>query len=328
MRKAIVLFCCAVLAALFSGCSDYNELNMQEIVSGVGIDITENGVTVSVQTSGTGEDEEAFVYVSDGRSFFDAVRRISESSGKKLYWGHCRIAVLSENSLPQALGEICDTVFRSQDVFPDISALCASGSTAQKIIESPSGKNSSETIYDTLANAENSRRFISAPLWKIMRDGTEHGACMIPCITLSEDGGFTVSGGAVIFGEGRTSKLSADEVLAFSLISENGAGGYLPTLNVGGNSSVSLEILENDAKKKIKDGALTIEQKCVLAPGELLGRAENKAIAAAAEEHIKSEAEKLLKRAEKEGFSEIFGVGSFNSASVSCRAVISNVRGD
>lgn len=332
MKKAVGIVICTALFMLLSGCFDYNELNMQEIVSGVGIDVSEEKVTVSVQTAGTDKESDSRIYVSEGGSFFDAVRAISESAGKKLYWGHCRVAVLSEKALPRALGEICDAVFRSQDVFPDISVLCAVGSTAEDVISSsPSGRGSAEIIYDTLANAENSRRFKDTTVWEIMRDGAEYGVCMLPCVSVTKNGdekSLKIAGGAVVFGESKTEILSGGEVLALSLLCENGAGGYLPPLETGDNGKASLEILENDVKREVSGERLKAEIKCVLAPGELLGRPDNSQISAAAEEYIKTTAEKLVSRAEESGFQKILKVREeFSGADISCRAVISNVRG-
>ena len=336
MRVARLFFCTAVLIFLF-GCFDYNELNMQELVSGVGIDADGNGVNVIVQCAATSgeESEKGAVYKASGKSFFDAVRNITGNSGKKLYWGHARTAIIG-NGAYRRIDEILDTVLRAQDVYLDIAPVIAKNASAEAVMsaETENGRDASENIFNTFANEKNSRRWKSLRVWQILREHEKNGVYILPTVEVTE-GKTTVSGGAVIRDGKVTGFLSGDEMLILSLLTEKGAGGYLPPIDAG-DGQVSFEILANDVKKRYSEGRLIIEQNCVLSPAEVRGDITEEQMQQMSKKKLESDIRKLLDKIKADGLGDILGIVSDkgkledilkSEADIKCDVRISNILG-
>ena len=265
MRQLKVIF--SVLCIfLLCGCWDYNELNMQELVLGVGIDETPFGISVTVQTAGR-DGEESAVYVTEGEGFFDAVRNATSHIGKKLYWGHCRIIIFGESAAESRIGEVLDVLERSQDIYMNISVASARGCTAGEIISAKlEGKNSVEGIFDTLSNEGNSKRFRDVRIWELMREKSLSDAYVLPTIEIS-DKMVSVGGGAVINNDSLKGFLNDEEMLLYVLMTESGAGGYMPPLTMPSGEHISLEILKNDAKLDLRNGTAEIGARVVVSIG-------------------------------------------------------------
>ena len=336
MRVARLFFCTAVLLLLF-GCFDYNELNMQELVSGVGIDADGDGVSVIVQCAATSgeESEKGAVYKASGKSFFDAVRNITGASGKKLYWGHARTVIIGSGAYGR-IDEILDTVLRAQDVYLDIAPVIAKNTSAEAVMsaETENGRDASENIFNTFANEKNSRRWKSRRVWQILREHEKNGVYILPTVEVTEKKP-TVSGGAVIRDGKVTGFLSGDEMLTFSLLTEKGAGGYLPPIELG-EGQVSFEILANDVKKRYSENALKIEQSCVLSPAEVRGDITEEQMQRMAKEKLEGDMRKLLDKIKAEGLGDILGIVSDKGklpdalgakADIRCDVRISNILG-
>ena len=153
--RFIKLLCTVCLLLTLVGCFDYNELNMQEIVNGVGIDSGEEGVRVNVVCAPTGgiDDKEGARYTAEGGSFFEAVRALGSRADKKLYWGHTSCILIGEDAA-RYTDEILDTVLRVQDVYLDIAPVIVRGSRAEELIDTaqPGGRDVFESISDMFRN--------------------------------------------------------------------------------------------------------------------------------------------------------------------------------
>ncbi|MBQ8004105.1 MAG: hypothetical protein IJ299_03345 [Oscillospiraceae bacterium] len=327
--RVLRLLCLAGLLMSLCGCFDYNELNMQEMVSGAGIDAAENGVRVSVVCAPTGgiEDKEGKRYTSDGGSFFEAVRELSGFADKKLYWGHARCLLIGEDAA-YLTDEILNTVLRVQDVYLDIAPVIVKGASAEELIKAtpPGGSDVFESISDMLANEANSRRFFAKRVWEILRERENSGEYILPTAALSE-GKVHLSGGAVMKDGNIKGFLDGEQMLLLSLMTENGAGGYLPTLGLPNGGHASFEILSNDIKRE-KDGDKTeLRVKCVLSPASVQGDGKKEDMEQIASKYLDNGFSKLIAYSEKNGFGDIFGADGKNLV-VKCEVTVSDILGN
>ncbi len=309
MRILKILFPVLCLL-LLTGCWDYNELNMQELVLGVGIDTKKDGVTVTIQTAGEG-DAAGAVYMTEGAGFFDAVRNATSSVGKKLYWGHCRLLVLGEGAAEKEIPEVLDVLRRSQDVYMNISASVARGSSAEEIIsaKTKSGGAAAETVYDMFSNAANSKRFFDVQIWEMLRSESESHAYVLPTISL-QDGEVRVGGGAVIKDGALAGFLDDEQMLLYTLMTKSGAGGYLPQLVTGSGDRVSFEILKNDVERRTEDGKEKIKCRMVVSIGSIGSRdaGSDTEIRDTCARYLRDKGREVLKYAWDAGFADILGV--------------------
>lgn len=326
--RFIKLFCLAGLILMLSGCFDYNELNMQEIVNGVGIDSAESGVRVNVVCAPTGgiDDNEGAKYTAEGGSFFDAVRELGGRADKKLYWGHTSCILISEDAA-RYIDEILDTVLRVQDVYLDIAPVIVRGSRAEELIDTapPGGSDVFESISDMFANEENSRRFFAKRVWQIFRERENNGIYILPTASI-EDGKMLLSGGAVMKNGEISGFLDGKQMLVLSLITKNGAGGYLPTLALPDGGNASFEILANDIKIKEKEDAVKIHVKCVLSPAGIKGNADSEMMEEYAKKYLENAFSALISYADKNGMTDIFGTDG-KTPEVTCEVTVSNILG-
>ncbi len=312
MHKLKVLICIIPILIL-SGCWDYNELNMQALVGGVGVSTAGDTVRVSVVCSPDGEQEPPQVYSGQGKSFFDAVRAISGSSDKKLYWGHCEVIVLDEASVLRS-EDIFDTMLRAQDVYLDIEVVLLRGKSAASLIEEEAeAKNDvSEMLSKMFANEKNSRRFKSAKLNEIFRGREKHGCFILPVAEYAE-GKMSLTGGAVIKNNKVAAYLTGEQMLALSLITDSGAGGYTDVIACK-NGSAAFEILGSEAEIKREKESIRIKQSVVLSPGEVSGNVNNKELEAAAKRYFDAELSLLAEYVIEKDVEEIMGFGEFDGA--------------
>lgn len=328
MRLLRILACSAMLIML-CGCFDYNELNMQEQISGAGIDLQDGKVNVHVLCAATSSEEnkQGAVYTASGGSFFDAVREISGQSDKKLYWGHARVLLIGE-AAADSINEILDTVLRAQDVYLDIAPVIAKQTTAQEVLSSkPSGgRDVADSIFNMFANEDNSRRWKSQRVWEILRQREMSGVYILPTVTVEGEAP-KLSGGAVI-SDGRLSGyLSGEQMLILSMMTENGAGGYLPPITQG-ERQVSFEILANEVKIKYRGGKAEFSQNCVLSPAEVRGDITVEEMRSAAKRFLEGSMVSLAAFAKYNDFGDIFGISAVAHESVDIADTVFDVKCD
>ena len=235
---------------LLTGCWDYIELNMQNYVLGMSVDFVDNRYLVCIETVKiTGEPEslsasDGVIIETSGLTIFDAVRDAIMSAGKKLYWGHAELLIMSEEVARNHLVAVTDVLARAQDVYSNISlAVASNGYSARDILtsKSPRGTLVSEHISHVFQNEEPSRRFVDTELWRLQRD---FPYTLLPAIHLDRDKKYpVVEGCAVIHDERLVGYLNGEETQIYSLIDSASAGGYLPRVTLDNGISVTLEIL-------------------------------------------------------------------------------------
>lgn len=193
MKKFIIIILIAML--LFNGLINERELNKLDIVSCIGIDITDDGeyeVTVSIlntkkESSNSSENKDQKesdnknIYVSTNQSIQGALRSIVEKSSKKLYLAHFDIIMLSEELASQKeIMDILDYFIRDYEGGNNFILTILKGmgtKEAMQILSKNSNEFASE-IKDTILTSHKYRGNVSDntlndDLREILQEGQE-----------------------------------------------------------------------------------------------------------------------------------------------------------
>ncbi len=149
-RRTPLLLSLVILSMLFtsSGCRDRVELSQLGVVSALGIDLaSEPGqfeVTAQmirpsgVGTSGGPSAGRPFLIVTTtGHSVFDAIRKATTISSRKLFFSHERVVIIGRALAENGIYPILDLLIRDEEFRPNLKLLVATG-TAKEIIYSVS----------------------------------------------------------------------------------------------------------------------------------------------------------------------------------------------
>ncbi len=104
MFRAVLLLAVLINTITLTGCWSYREIDQLAIVTGVAIDKGTSGdgytVTVEIINFSSGGKEAkigAKILEASGETIFDTVRNLIRISGKRLYWAHAAIVIISQD---------------------------------------------------------------------------------------------------------------------------------------------------------------------------------------------------------------------------------------
>ncbi len=139
LNKIMLFLLC--LTMLTTGCWNYTEVNDHANVASIAIDKGRNGkkyhftVELISSTADTQEANHPIAFVEgDGNSLIDAFRKMVSVSSKKLYFGHCKIIILSEEVATEGFLPILDMVMRDAEVRMSIDFVVSREKTAGEIL--------------------------------------------------------------------------------------------------------------------------------------------------------------------------------------------------
>ncbi|OXS57298.1 hypothetical protein B1A99_17570 [Cohnella sp. CIP 111063] len=146
MRGAFGKFVlCAVLLTVLlgvTGCWNRRELNTLAIAVGMGIDKRGSEYDVSIQVvnpqvmdkkSGTNRSE-TIQFREHKATIFEALRKMTTVSPRKIYLSHLRILVLSEQVAREGINEVIDFISRDHEARTDFYIMVARGSSASEVL--------------------------------------------------------------------------------------------------------------------------------------------------------------------------------------------------
>lgn len=119
MKKIILLVICLFF---LTGCYDYQELSDMSIVNGIGVDFKDEEYTVSleiVESSSKGESSGQIstnVITGKDKIFANAINEAVNNSGKKAYFKHVDLVIISEELAKEGISDIVDYMLRDVTV--------------------------------------------------------------------------------------------------------------------------------------------------------------------------------------------------------------------
>lgn len=154
------------LILLLSGCWNRTELNELDIAVAMGLDISENGqYLVSVQLvnprdidsrSGGGNGSPVSTFRTEGRSVFEALRRMTTKLNRKIYLSHLRMLVIGEDLARKGIAEPIDFLSRDHEMRTDFYIVIAKDAKAGDILDilTPQEKIPANKMYTSLEKSE------------------------------------------------------------------------------------------------------------------------------------------------------------------------------
>lgn len=143
--KRMLLSINVALAALLplTGCWDRRELNELAISLALAIDRIDDRYLVTVQVvqpaevasqKGGGQTTPVTVYRSEGVTLFEAIRKMTTFSPRKIYAAHLRVAVFGEALAREGIGDSLDLLSRDYEFRTDFYLLVSKGMTAERTL--------------------------------------------------------------------------------------------------------------------------------------------------------------------------------------------------
>ncbi|WP_236932746.1 Ger(x)C family spore germination protein [Geosporobacter ferrireducens] len=261
------------LCTVATGCWSYKELDEMAIVAGMAVDKVDDKFlltveVVSPQLEAEGAKFESVLFDSAGRAVFDGIRNIIRKSGKKLFWSHAKILIISKTAAEEGLVPVLDWVGRDVEVRGDMWILVSEEETAQEILKGEKGLYDilSFQIQDVLWAEEHLARFPPMELWEFLNDiGEEGGGAVATGVYLVPHNGGKipqVSGSALFKGARLVGWLDDIETRDMLWIRDEVQGGLVIVEEVGKEQTkVSMEIFNSRTKVKpaYEDGKLRMK---------------------------------------------------------------------
>jgi len=169
VRKWIGMLLLAVSAAVLTGCWNSRELNELAITVGLAIDRTEDGgVRVSAQVvepgevatgrpaGGGGNRSPVTLYSEEGETVFEAVRKMTTVSPRKMYFSHLRVVVFGEEILKEGIAKELEFLSRDHEVRTDFYIIAAKGVSGHEVLEqlTPLVKLPAQKMFTSLQTSE------------------------------------------------------------------------------------------------------------------------------------------------------------------------------
>lgn len=142
-KKTALLLLLLFLLPIATGCWNRRELNDLAIVAALGIDWVDDQFLVSVQVVDPGEvaagqgssgRSPITTYQAKGDTVFQAIRKMTTVTPRKLYFAHLRIMVLGEPLARKGIGKALDFMSRDQEGRTDFYIVVAKGTAAHNIV--------------------------------------------------------------------------------------------------------------------------------------------------------------------------------------------------
>ncbi|MGE7997984.1 Ger(x)C family spore germination protein [Lysinibacillus sp. NPDC093190] len=139
--KAICLL--MILTLFLSGCWSKRELNELAIVAALGIDKVDNEFEITVQVVDPGEISSkqpssgrspVITYHSKGTTVFEAIRKMTTVTARKLYFSHLQIVVLGDELAKEGISEPLDLISRDHEFRNDFDVIVAHDATADEVL--------------------------------------------------------------------------------------------------------------------------------------------------------------------------------------------------
>jgi len=267
------------------------------------------------------------IYESRGSTLYEAVRRFIEKAGKKTYWAHASIGILSKKVASEDLSPIFDLFHRDPEVRPDILILVSNKESAKEILET--GHKEGEIRITKLSYIlENQKSISSYPRTEyndiIENFESKENAILIPMVDLKQKDGEIapeVSGSAILKYDRVVGYLTGAETQYALWVMGELKGGLLIVQNVlETDTNISFEIAKNKTKIKSDYNNEELRMKVHVITtvdiGEVAGNIdfleeENKEkIREYSEKDLKDKLEYIVKKMQNEYKSDIFNFGN------------------
>lgn len=140
MKKFV--FVILILSLFLTGCWDRRELNQLAIMLALGVEKIEEDYQVSAQVvvpaemsmKGSTGNAKVVLYTARGETVYEAVRKMTKDSPRKIYPGHLRMLIIGENLAKEGIGESLDLLSRDWELRPDFYVVVTRDTSPAEIL--------------------------------------------------------------------------------------------------------------------------------------------------------------------------------------------------
>ncbi len=337
MKRLIRVITVLILLLLITGCWNNRDLTDLAVVTGLGIDLSENqkieltlqvikpSALRSTQDAGHSE-EKAYTNITvEGRTLFEAIRNVITYFDRRAYFAHVQVIVIGEELAAKGIGDILDLFERDSETRRRAELIIAKDMKAREILDVKSELQAIPSIqlYEGLKTSDDLSKASSINLFELLKE-LSHGdhSVLIPVIhcvgseARLED--LKVEGMAVIKKNMLIGYVTPEETRGF-MFAKNKLGSTILVLAspVDQEKLISIEVTRSEGKIQadIKEGKplLRIEIKTQGNIGEqqdeadLTGPESMMVLEQEAESLIREEIEALIKSSQERLRTDIFG---------------------
>jgi spore germination protein KC len=316
-----------------SGCWNYREIDKLAIVAGIAVDKGTNGqykITAEiVKISGGKESKTTSETIAmEGKTMFDAIRNGISLTGKRLYWSHSKVVILSKEIASEGVIKVIDWYNRDSETREDAHLLISQGDSAEEIF---SGQAATEDIKSFVLEEmiKNQESLSKAPIIQILQFNNnleaEGISAIAPAVALKQiDGKISphIMGTAIFKKDKLVGFLNGEETKDLIFIKNEVKGGLLIEGTQGNDvtTPVSLEIFKSKTKvtpvvddKEIRINlsiytAVAIDE--IDGPENFIDDEGRKKLEQSAEKVLKERIEALIEKIQSEYDVDIFGFGA------------------
>ncbi|MCX8131315.1 MAG: Ger(x)C family spore germination protein [Clostridia bacterium] len=321
------------VSALVTGCWNYRELDQMAVVAGVAIDkgIHEKySITVEIVEITTGKESQtkSQTITIEGKTIFDAVRHSISLIGRRIYWSHAKVVIISREIAEEGVVQVLDWFNRDAETRADIHILVSKGESAKEILaaKSPTEEVTSFVLDEIITNQRSLSNAPHIEIWKFTNILVSKGVGSIAtAIDLRPENNQKlphIMGTAVFKDDSLLGFIDGEQTKDMLFIQNQIKGGILVAEenNKEGISQVSLEIFNSKTKIKpvVNNGNIEFNVKIEtnVAIDEIGGVANviedtgRKRLEESAEKSLKYRLENIIRKVQEEYGVDIFGFGA------------------
>ncbi|SHH13713.1 Ger(x)C family spore germination protein [Clostridium grantii] len=241
MKNIVIILLFIINSMFLSSCWNYREIDDMSIVAGIAIDKDKsNGmykITVelidplsSKETTGMASK----IVEASGKTVDEAFLEIIQISGKKAYYSHSKILILSKDIDEEDLISIIDSVNRSTEMRGDMKLIVSLEKTAGEVLNKVHKEESgiaSFSINNAIINRDNVSNFAAVDVWEFTEILFEQGVSPIaPGIELISNKGentFNLTGSVSFQGGKNVQWFDEEESKAILILQDKLKGGLI-----------------------------------------------------------------------------------------------------
>jgi len=334
LKRGLRLLVVLILLPVLYGCWSYREVDRLVIVAGLAIDKGETtGYKVTLDLIQIGPDIDVApktrIVSMEGESMFSAARNAISVAGKRLYWSHAKVIVISQDVAKDGVVKVLDWYTRDAETREDVHLLISREKTAGEIFtdSDESGDVVSTNMHEMLKNQKSLSKAPVVEIWRFLNKLTEPGCSPIAAAVSmkTEKNGKKspeISGTAVFLNDKLLGFLDGDETFSLQMLQDRVEGGVIvhKEQEQKGETIVSLEVFKNKTEINPMIGpgravSMTVRTKTDVAIDEIGGETNyaegglREKLEKNAEETLKRDLEDVIHRVQTEYGADIFCFG-------------------
>ena len=248
----------ALIFTLFlTGCYNYADVEDVVVVSGMAVDKTESGYSVVAETIAPGSSSETSVkpetVSADGKTVFEAMEGLKNTSGKPFDFSHCQVIFVGEKTAENGFSEILDMVFHCNSMRLTVLIVTVSGEGSSSVFDCklPLYDIVSYGVFDMMKqDTPGSSVYPSAQAYTCLNALEDKGKDFILPRLSFENEEIFYSGMTVFRDDKAVGDISAETTRRYLMLMGKLSGGEMTVFIDGEFVSFEIEVISSDMKVK------------------------------------------------------------------------------